>query len=68
MPSIPLRSIRTDRLVLRPTRDSDVDRVFEIQANWEVTRMLSMASFPPDRQEINEWFANGWPVRRIGLP
>jgi RimJ/RimL family protein N-acetyltransferase len=58
MSSIPLRSIRTDRLVLRPTRDSDVDRVFEIQADWEVTRMLSMASFPPDRQEINEWFAD----------
>ena len=58
MSSIPLRSIRTDRLFLRPTCGSDVDRVFEIQADWDVTRMLSMTPFPPDRQEINAWFAD----------
>jgi [ribosomal protein S5]-alanine N-acetyltransferase len=42
---------------LRPTRGSDADRAFEIQTDWEVTRMLRMASFPPDRQEIRRWFA-----------
>jgi [ribosomal protein S5]-alanine N-acetyltransferase len=55
---VPPRSIRTDRLVLRPTRAADADRVFEIQSDWDVTRMLSMASFPPDRQEIGQWFAD----------
>jgi RimJ/RimL family protein N-acetyltransferase len=58
MSSIPLRSIKTDRLFLRPTRGSDADRAFEIQADREVTRMLSLASFPPDQQEIARWFAD----------
>ena len=55
---IPPRSMTTGRLVLRPTRGSDADRAFEIQTDWEVTRMLRMASFPPDRQEIRRWFAD----------
>jgi [ribosomal protein S5]-alanine N-acetyltransferase len=51
-------SMKTGRLVLRPTRGSDADRAFAIQTDWEVTRMLRMASFPPDRQEIRRWFAD----------
>jgi RimJ/RimL family protein N-acetyltransferase len=58
MPPIPFRSIKTDRLTLRPTRPADAKRAFEIQSDWEVTRMLRMASFPPDRQEIGQWFAD----------
>jgi len=58
MSSIPPRSISTDRLFLRPTCELDADRAFEIQADWEVTRMLSMASFPPDGQQIKQWFAD----------
>jgi ribosomal-protein-alanine N-acetyltransferase len=53
---VPLRRIKAERLVLRPTRAADADRAVEIQADWEVTRMLRMASFPPDRQEIGRWF------------
>jgi RimJ/RimL family protein N-acetyltransferase len=49
--------MQTNRLVLRPTCGSDADRAFEIQSDWEVTRMLRMASFPPDREEIGRWFA-----------
>jgi ribosomal-protein-alanine N-acetyltransferase len=55
---IPPRSLKTGRLILRPTRGSDADRAFEIQMDWEVTRMLRMASFPPDREEIRRWFAD----------
>jgi [ribosomal protein S5]-alanine N-acetyltransferase len=55
---MPPRSMKTGRLVLRPTRRSDADRAVEIQTDWEVTRMLRMASFPPDRQEIRRWFAD----------
>jgi ribosomal-protein-alanine N-acetyltransferase len=29
-----------------------------IQSDWEVTRMLSMASFPPNRADIRRWFAD----------
>jgi ribosomal-protein-alanine N-acetyltransferase len=55
---LPPRLAKTDRLVLRPTRDADADRAFEIQTDWEVARMLCMASFPPDRREIGRWFAD----------
>src|SRR5436305_3337415 len=55
---IPPTPIKTDRLLLRPSRSTDADRAFEIQKDWEVTRMLSLASFPPDRLEIERWFAD----------
>lgn len=50
------RLLHTERLVLRPTVATDAARAFEIQSDWQVTRMLRMASFPPDRQEIGRWF------------
>jgi RimJ/RimL family protein N-acetyltransferase len=50
--------MKTDRLVLRPTRGADADRAFEIQTDLEVTCMLLLASFPPSRQEIGQWFAD----------
>jgi RimJ/RimL family protein N-acetyltransferase len=49
--------LMTARLVLRPTTAADADRAFEIQSDWHVTRMLAMAGFPPDREEIRRWFA-----------
>jgi ribosomal-protein-alanine N-acetyltransferase len=59
MPPGPAPSIQlnTARLVLRPTSAADVDRAFEIQSDWEVTRMLAMANFPPDQAEMRRWFA-----------
>ncbi|WP_440410730.1 GNAT family N-acetyltransferase [Neorhizobium petrolearium] len=56
--SPPRTAIRTDRLVLRPTSATDAERAFEIQSDWEVTRMLRMATFPADRQATFEWFAD----------
>ncbi len=50
--------IRTDRLVLRPSTAADADRAFEIQSDWQVTQMLRMASFPPDRAAMADWFGN----------
>ncbi|HEV2503189.1 MAG TPA: GNAT family N-acetyltransferase [Mesorhizobium sp.] len=50
------RSLRTERLVLRPTIAADADQAFAIQSDWDVTRMLRMASFPPDLEEIRQWF------------
>lgn len=55
--AIPQCRLETDRLVLRPTAAADIGRAFEIQSDWNVTRMLRMASFPPDRGEIASWFA-----------
>jgi ribosomal-protein-alanine N-acetyltransferase len=58
MGRIPPHPLATDRLVLRPTSASDACRAFEIQSDWEVTRMLRRASFPPDREELVHWFAD----------
>ncbi len=56
--SIPRRSIETARLRLRPTSTADAERAFEIQSDWNVTRMLSNATYPPDKREIDHWFAS----------
>lgn len=53
-----LGMISTKRLQLRPSAAADAQRAFEIQSDWAVTRMLRMASFPPDRTEIEAWFAD----------
>jgi ribosomal-protein-alanine N-acetyltransferase len=50
--------LMTARLELRPTTAADADRAVDIQSDWNVTRMLAMASFPPDRDEITRWFAS----------
>jgi [ribosomal protein S5]-alanine N-acetyltransferase len=49
--------LNTARLVLRPTGAADADRAFEIQSDWNVTRMLALANFPPDQAEMRRWFA-----------
>jgi len=38
--------IRTARLVLRPPRDSDAERLYALFANWEVIRWLSSPPWP----------------------
>jgi len=55
---VPLQhSIRTPRLMLRRMTVADAPRVYEIQSNWNVTRMLRMASFPPTLDELRHWLA-----------
>ncbi|MBL6853772.1 MAG: GNAT family N-acetyltransferase [Alphaproteobacteria bacterium] len=49
--------LRTGRLSLRPSEIIDAERAIEIQSNWNVTRNLRMASFPPDRAGTEAWFA-----------
>jgi RimJ/RimL family protein N-acetyltransferase len=53
----PSIQLNTARLLLRPTDAADADRAFEIQSDRDVTRMLSMANFPPDLAEMRRWFA-----------
>ena len=52
------RVLETNRLVLRPTVEADAERAIAIQSDWQVARMLRMASFPPDREELQRWFAD----------
>jgi len=48
---------RCPRLTLRRFTVADAPRVCEIQANWNVARMLRMAPFPPDPGGIAAWLA-----------
>lgn len=54
---IPRSTIKTARLVLRPTSAEDAKRAFEIQSDWDVTHMLN-TSFPPSRRELDDWFCS----------
>jgi [ribosomal protein S5]-alanine N-acetyltransferase len=62
----PSTQLNTARLVLRPTRVADAARAFEIQSDWDVTRMLAMANFPPDQTEMRRWFAGHSQERLVG--
>jgi ribosomal-protein-alanine N-acetyltransferase len=54
--AIPLdRELKTSRLLLRRFGEDDVTRVCEIQSNWNVTRMLRLAGFPPDPELMRAW-------------
>jgi RimJ/RimL family protein N-acetyltransferase len=49
--------LRTPRLCLRRFTVADAARVCEIQSNWNVARMLRMASYPPTVESIGAWLA-----------
>ncbi len=50
--------LTTPRLRLRPSDASDAARAFEIRSDPAVSRMLSLARFPPERDETADWFAD----------
>ena len=55
----PRSSIQLTRhLTLRPSEAADAEAAFAIQSDWNVTRMLRMARFPPERTEMAAWFAD----------
>ena len=55
----PRSTIRlTPQLTLRPSEAADAEMAFAIQSDWNVTRMLRMAPYPPDRSEMAKWFAD----------
>ncbi|WP_304191248.1 GNAT family N-acetyltransferase [Phenylobacterium aquaticum] len=47
--------IRTDRLRLRAFLPTDAARMVEIQSNWNVTRMLRLAPWPPTEAAMIRW-------------
>ena len=53
--SRPRKQLTTPRLVLRPFEIADSPRVLEIQSNWNVTRMLRMAPWPPTQALTEAW-------------
>jgi RimJ/RimL family protein N-acetyltransferase len=65
-PVSPDTVLRTSRLVLRPTRLGDDERFVEIQSNWNVARMLRLASWPPTTHAMRGWLAEHQWERRDG--
>lgn len=59
--------LHTPRLTLRPSDGRDAQRAFEIQSEPAVSRMLSLARFPPSLDEIENWFADHPREWREGL-
>ena len=55
--SRPRTVLRTPRLTLRPFELADAARVVAIQSNWNVTRMLRMAPWPPTLELTGDWLA-----------
>lgn len=58
--NLPSRSttLATPRLLLRPSDAGDAARAFEIRSDPAVSKMLSLARFPPARDETADWFAD----------
>jgi ribosomal-protein-alanine N-acetyltransferase len=42
-------------LALRPFTPADAERIVEIRSNWNVSRMLRLAPYPPGLGEACEW-------------
>ena len=51
-------SLRTERLVLRPLRDSDAGLLHRLVNDWEVVRMLSTVPFPYPRELADTWIGS----------
>jgi [ribosomal protein S5]-alanine N-acetyltransferase len=51
--SVPV--LQTPRLQLRPFIPDDAERVHQIESNWNVARMLRLAAYPPDVDDIRGW-------------
>lgn len=50
-------TLRTPRLFLRPTQAGDAARFFEIQSDWNVTRMLRLAPWPASLEAMAAWLS-----------
>jgi len=48
-------TIRTARLLLRPSRDGDADQLFALFANWDVIRWLSSPPWPYRREDMQRY-------------
>ena len=52
----PRNTLRTSRLILRPSGADDAARAFEIQSNPNVTLTLRVPRYPPILADLQAWF------------
>ena len=65
-PRPPRLQLRTERLTLRPFEIADAERVVAILSNWNITRMLSDAPWPPTPANQRAWLATHLEEWRTG--
>lgn len=58
--------LRTERLTLRPARESDAGRFAEILSNWNVIRMMRLAPHPYTEELARAWIETHAPEREAG--
>jgi RimJ/RimL family protein N-acetyltransferase len=61
-----LDALRTERLILRPARESDAGRFVEILSNWNVIRMVRLAPHPYTVAHALTWIASHAHEREAG--
>jgi RimJ/RimL family protein N-acetyltransferase len=52
------RIFQTTRLIIRPLRMNDVEHVYELYSDWEVSKTLSRITFPFTRQAARQFVAD----------
>lgn len=58
--------LRTERLLLRPLRESDTERLAALANNWNVARMLARMPFPYTLDMAHEWIGKQTALRADG--
>lgn len=58
--------LRTERLLLRPLRESDAERLAALANNWNVARMLARMPFPYTLDMAHEWIGKQEALRADG--
>lgn len=58
--------LKTERLLLRPLRETDTERLAALADNWNVARMLSRMPFPYTLDMAHEWIGKQTALRAGG--
>lgn len=56
--AVPLDTLQTDRLTLRPLRAEDAAELHRLINDWEVSRNLAEVPFPYPRELADDWIAS----------
>lgn len=54
---LPRTTLTTARLILRPTRPDDARTAYGILSDWDISKWLRPAPYPPDPDQVAAWFA-----------
>ena len=61
-----LEELKTERLLLRPLREADAERLARLANNWNVARMLSRMPYPYTLDMAHDWIGRQETMRAEG--